>query len=111
GISRAPKRRRRINSRVMAGKAIRWVVTPRQGGTVAMVREMWRYRGLLGFLGTRALRRIYRRTVLGWAWLLIIPLFPLALQTLVFGGLLGVASDGVPYFLFLSSGTVIWGLF
>jgi lipopolysaccharide transport system permease protein len=95
----------------MATMPARWIVTPRQGGTAAMLREMWRYRGMLGFLGSRALRRIYRRTVLGWVWLLIIPLFPLTLQTLVFGGLLGVASDGVPYFLFLSSGTVIWGLF
>jgi lipopolysaccharide transport system permease protein len=73
--------------------------------------EIWRHRRLLRFIGSRALRKIYRRTVLGWAWLFIIPLFPIALRTLVFGGLLNVGTDGVPYMLFLTAGTVAWDLF
>ena len=89
----------------------RWIVTRHQGGVAALLREMWRYRRMVGFLGMKALRRIYRRTVLGWLWLVIIPLLPLLLQTLVFGGLLGVASEGIPYFVLLSAGTVVWGLF
>lgn len=66
---------------------------------------------MLRFIGARALRKIYRRTMLGWAWLFIIPLFPIALRTLVFGGLLNVGADGVPYLLFLTAGTVVWDLF
>jgi lipopolysaccharide transport system permease protein len=54
---------------------------------------------------------MYRRTVLGWLWLFIIPLFPLALRTLVFGGLLGVTSEGIPYFLFLTAGQLMWDFF
>lgn len=73
--------------------------------------EIWRHRRLLRFIGSRALRKIYRRTMLGWAWLFIIPLFPIALRTLVFGGLLNVGADGVPYMLFLTAGTVVWDLF
>jgi lipopolysaccharide transport system permease protein len=44
-------------------------------------------------------------------WILIRPLFPLVVNTLVFGGMLGVGSHGVPYFLFLTTGTSLWELF
>ena len=88
-----------------------WVVQPAPPSAPSVVADVWRYRHLLGFIGGRAFRKIYRRTVLGWLWLFIIPLFPLALRTLVFGGLLGVASNGVPYFLFLAAGTVGWDFF
>ena len=89
----------------------RWVATSSRGNAGAMLLEMWRARGMLVFLGWRVLRRIYRRTILGWLWLFILPLFPLLLQTIVFGTLLNVYSFGIPYFLFLSVGMVAWGLF
>jgi lipopolysaccharide transport system permease protein len=73
--------------------------------------EAWRHRRLLRFIGDRALRKLYRRTVLGWLWLFINPLFPIALRAIVFGGLLGVDSNGLPYFLFLLAGTVVWDVF
>ena len=88
-----------------------WEVSPRYPGAVATVAEMWRYRRLLGFIGDRSLRKMYRRTVLGWVWLFINPLFPIALRALVFGALLGVGSNGLPYFLFLLAGTVVWDVF
>ena len=88
-----------------------WESTPRYPGAFATIGEVWRYRKLLGFIGDRALRKMYRRTVLGWLWLFINPLFPIALRAVVFGGLLGVGSNGIPYFLFLLAGTVVWEVF
>jgi lipopolysaccharide transport system permease protein len=88
-----------------------WEVSPRYPGPLATIAEVWRHRGLLRFIGDRALRRMYRRTVLGWLWLFINPLFPLALRVLIFGVLLGVGSNGLPYFLFLLGGTVVWDVF
>jgi lipopolysaccharide transport system permease protein len=88
-----------------------WAIDPGHPGPLASLSEIWRHRRLLRFIGSRALRKIYRRTVLGWAWLFIIPLFPIALRTLVFGGLLNVGTDGVPYMLFLTAGTIVWDLF
>jgi lipopolysaccharide transport system permease protein len=88
-----------------------WEATPRYPGPLATIGEVWRYRRLLGFVGDRALRKIYRRTVLGWLWVFINPLFPIALRAVVFGALLGVGSDGIPYFLFLLAGTVVWEAF
>jgi lipopolysaccharide transport system permease protein len=89
----------------------RWEATPRYPGAFATIGEVWRYRKLFSFIGSRALRKMYRRTVLGWLWLFINPLFPIALRAVVFGGLLGVGSDGIPYFLFLLTGTVVWEVF
>jgi len=89
----------------------RWEVSPRYPGAIATLGEVWQYRRLLGFIGDRALRKMYRRTVLGWLWLFINPLFPIALRAIIFGGLLGVGSNGLPYFLFLLAGTVVWDTF
>jgi lipopolysaccharide transport system permease protein len=88
-----------------------WVIEPRRPGLKARARDLWRYRRLLRFFGRKTLEKQYARTILGWGWLLIRPLFPLFVKTLVFGGLLAVASDGVPYFLFLVIGTSSWELF
>ena len=89
----------------------RWEVSSRYPGAVDTMTEVWQHRRLLRFVGDRALRKMYRRTVLGWLWLFINPLFPVALRALIFGGLLGVGSDGLPYFLFLIAGTVVWEVF
>jgi len=89
----------------------RWEVSPRHPGVIATVVEVWQHRQLLRFIGDRALRRMYRNTMLGWLWLVINPLFPIALRAIVFGGLLGVGSNGLPYFLFLLAGTVAWDVF
>ncbi len=88
-----------------------WVIEPRGRRWSAQVREVWQYRRLFRFFGKRAVERLYRGTFLGIAWLFIRPLFPLTVRTLVFGGLLGVKSPGVPYFLFLLVGSSIWDLF
>ena len=89
----------------------RWEATAGPPGAIATTADVWQYRRLLSFIGDRALRKTYRRTILGWLWLFINPLFPIALRALIFGGLLGVGSNGLPYFLFLLAGTVAWDVF
>lgn len=88
-----------------------WEITPGTTGVVATIRDVWKHRRLLVFVGWRALQKRYRLTVLGWLWLFIHPLFPLALRALIFGGLIGVSSDGLPYFLFLVAGSLVWDTF
>ena len=88
-----------------------WSIEPFSGGVRARMRELWQYRRLALFFGLKALEKLYARTKLGWAWLFIRPLFPLFVKTLIFGGLFAVASDGVPYFLFLVTATAVWELF
>ena len=88
-----------------------WTIEPRGRSTRARIGEIWQYRRLFRYFGTRAVQKLYMNTLLGKAWIFIRPLFPLMVRSLVFGGLLGVATPGVPYFLFLVTGTAIWELF
>lgn len=89
-----------------------WAIEPRVSGVGARAREMWAYRRMFRFFGRRAFEKLYKRTVLGKAWIFLRPLVPLAVRVFVFGGLLQIGGQtGVPYFLFLSVGTAVWELF
>lgn len=79
-----------------------------------MVWEVARHRGLLGMLAWRDIRVRYKQSVLGFAWAFIMPL----VQTLVLFAIFtygpvqinDVSQLKVPYFLFVLSGVVAWGL-
>ena len=89
-----------------------WTIEPRLSGIGARAREIWAYRRMFLFFGHRAFQKLYRRTILGKAWIFIRPLFPLAIRVFVFGDLLQVGGQtSVPYFLFVSVGTAAWDLF
>lgn len=89
-----------------------WVIEPRAPGLLAQVREAWRYRYLVRFFGRKILEKRTKRTKLGFWWLIIRPVFPVLISTVVFGGVMGVeAPGGVPYFLFLSAGMMQWRSF
>ena len=59
-------------------------------------RELWSYRGLLGFLVWRDLKVRYAQTVLGAAWAIVQPVLTMVIFTVVFGRFAKVPSDGVP---------------
>ena len=87
-----------------------WVIAPRAPGVGARVREVWKYRRLLRFFAARALQKMYRRTVLGRFWLIIRPLAPLLVATLIFGNVLSIQT-GIPFPLFFITGMTCWSLF
>jgi lipopolysaccharide transport system permease protein len=88
-----------------------WTIEPRRQGFRARVREVWTYRHLLKYFAARYLEKTYARTVLGKLWIPIRPLLPILVNTMVFGGLIGVSSGDTPYFLFFLVGTTSWQLF
>ncbi|HXG87664.1 MAG TPA: ABC transporter permease [Vicinamibacterales bacterium] len=88
-----------------------WQIEPREQGVTATAREVWAHRRFMSFLAVRALRKMYARTALGWLWLFITPLWPVLLRAIVFGGLIGMTGEGIPYFLFLLVGSVLWDFF
>lgn len=88
-----------------------WVIEPRRESLGAVAREFWRYRRLMRFFASRSLQKLYARTMLGWTWLFIRPLFPLLVNTFVFSGVLAVKAGDAPYFLFLIVGNAPWDLF
>ena len=89
---------------VMNVSADLWQIEPRQDGVIDKIRELWHYRYLWWYFAAEALKAMYRRTKLGWIWLVIRVTAPVGISALIFGGLLGVMSNGPPYFLFFACG-------
>ena len=89
----------------------RWTIEPVRVGLVARVREFWRYRRILWFFAGRRIKERYESTTLGKFWLFARPLIPIVMSTVIFGRMLGIKSDGVPYFLFFLTGSSCWRIF
>jgi lipopolysaccharide transport system permease protein len=75
------------------------------------LRELWAYRGLFFFLVWRDIQVRYAQTVLGAGWAILQPVLTAAVFTVVFGLLVRMPSDGLPYPLFFLAGLVPWTYF
>lgn len=87
------------------------VIGPHRGWQPIDLRELWRYRELLGFLVWRDVRIRYSQTVLGGLWAVVQPLLAMVIFTALFHRLAGIKSDGPPYPLFAFVGLVAWLFF
>lgn len=74
-------------------------------------REIYRYRDLLMLFVRRDVVAMYKQTVLGPVWFFIQPILTSLIQFVVFGKIANIPSDGVPYFLFVLAGNVLWNYF
>ncbi len=75
------------------------------------LRDLWEYRELLYFLTWRDIKVRYKQTLLGVAWVIFQPLLSMIIFTFVFGRMVGVPSDGIPYALFAYAGLLPWTFF
>jgi len=83
------------------------LVAPRQPVWVHL-RDIWRFRELLRNLVRKELKVKYKKSVLGFVWTMVNPLFLLVVYTIVFN-ILGTAFD---YFtIWLLIGLLVWNLF
>ena len=64
------------------------------------LKEVWRYRDLIGLFTKRSFVLTYKQTVLGPAWIFLNPLISSLIYAFVFGGIAGIGTDGVPTILF-----------
>lgn len=87
------------------------VIRPRSGWFDIDLKELWQYRDLVTMFVKRSFTTLYKQTVLGPAWILINPLITTVIFTLVFGGIAGLAEEGVPSFLFYMAGNAVWSFF
>ena len=84
---------------------------PKNGWFDIDLKDVWRYRDLIWLFTKRSFILIYKQTVLGPAWIILQPLMTTLIYTLVFGGIAGISTDGVPQVLFYMGGTAVWGFF
>lgn len=72
---------------------------------------IWAYRELLWNLANREITQRYKQSILGYAWVILNPLFQLVVISFVFSSILKIPSLGVPYIIFLSVALLPWNLF
>ncbi len=75
------------------------------------LRELWDYRDLYWIYVKRDIVTTYKQTILGPAWFVIQPIFTTLMYTVVFGGIAGISTDGLPQALFYLAGIVCWNYF
>jgi lipopolysaccharide transport system permease protein len=87
------------------------VIQPSRGWGSLGLRDLWEFRELIFYMVVREIQGIYRQTALGMTWLFIRPVINMLLLTMVFGGLVKVPSDNLPYPLFSLAALIPWGYF
>src|SRR5438270_2503502 len=85
-------------------------IEPSGGWRALDFRELWWFRELVYFLALRDVKVRYKQTALGVTWVLLQPLLATGIFSIVFGSR-GLATDGVPYPLFVVSALVPWFYF
>ena len=78
---------------------------------VGNTRLFWERRELLWNLANREITQRYKQSILGYAWVILNPLFQLTVMSFVFGSILKIPSLGVPFIIFLSVALLPWNLF
>lgn len=73
--------------------------------------EIWRYRDLIELFVKRNIVVQYKQTILGPLWYIIQPVLTVIMNMVVFGGIAGMSTDGIPQILFYLAGNVCWFYF
>lgn len=75
------------------------------------LKEVWQYRDLILLFTKRSFVLRYKQTILGPAWIFLNPLFSSVIYSVVFSGIAGIGTEGVPPMLFYLCGNAIWLFF
>ena len=74
-------------------------------------KELWRYRDLFMMYVKRDIITMYKQTILGPLWFIIQPAITTIMYMVVFGGIAGISTDGLPQPLFYLAGICLWQYF
>jgi lipopolysaccharide transport system permease protein len=83
-------------------------IRPTGGGADSVVSELWEFRELLYFLTKKELQVRYKQSLFGAGWAVLQPIGLTAIFSLIFGKLVSVPSEGVPYPLYVLTGMTVW---
>ncbi len=87
------------------------VIQATRGLSALQLRAVWEYRELLYFMVWRDVKVRYKQTALGVIWVVLQPLLSTLVFTVIFGILLEVPSNGLPYPIFAYAGLLPWQYF
>ena len=86
-------------------------IRPKSSLKLVDFRALWGARDLLVMLVWRDFAVRYKQTILGPIWFLLQPILPTLVFVVVFNRIAGLATEGVPPFLFYFCNQIIWGFF
>ncbi len=87
------------------------VIEPRTGLFDINFKEIWNYRDLCSLFVKRDIITQYKQTILGPLWFFIQPIMTTVMYMIVFGGIAGISTDGLPQPLFYLAGISLWQYF
>ena len=93
------------------GQSRELLIEASKGWSSLGLKDIWEYRELLYYLIIREIQGAYRQTALGMTWIFLRPVVNVLLLSFVFGRLVKVPSDGLPYPLFSLAALLPWGFF
>lgn len=86
-------------------------IKPRGSNFSLNLKEIWKYRDLIGMYIRRNIVTAYKQTVLGPLWYVIQPLFTTIMYMFVFGGIANISTEGLPQPVFYFAGIMLWNYF
>ena len=87
------------------------VIKPKNKLLEVNIGELWKYRDLISLFIKRNIITQYKQTILGPVWFVVQPALSVIMYMIVFGGIAGIPTDGVPRPLFYLAGTCMWQYF
>lgn len=87
------------------------VIRPGHGLLDFSFKDLYHYRDLTVMFMKRYFATMYKQTILGPLWIIINPLLTTIFFNVIFGGIAGISTEGVPGLLFYMAGTTAWTLF
>ena len=87
------------------------VIKPKDKLFSVNFKELWAYKDLCSLFVKRNIITQYKQTILGPLWFVIQPALTVIMYMVVFGGIAGIPTDGVPRPLFYLAGTWTWSYF
>ena len=87
------------------------VIKPRNKLFEVNLKEIWDYRDLMTLFVKRTITVQYKQTILGPLWWIIQPAMTVIMYMVVFGGIAGIPTDGIPQPLLYLGGVAMWQYF
>jgi lipopolysaccharide transport system permease protein len=78
---------------------------------MAVLKEIWKYREVIGQFAWREVVVRYKQTCLGIAWAFLQPVSQMVIFTVIFSWFVRMPSEDYPYAIFVYSALLPWGLF
>jgi lipopolysaccharide transport system permease protein len=88
-----------------------WEINNKTSWLGVSLKELYHYKDLLLRLVRKEFLSSYQQTLLGPFWVLLQPLLTVLTSLLIFHGVIGVSTEGVPPLLYYLAGITMWNLF